>query len=113
VTGHAKSGDIPADLDWKGLADPAATLVIYMGGQTGAAIAARLVSVGLPATTPCVVATSVSRRREVTRAGTLGDIATGVLACASDAPVLIGVGRIFADAAVAPASATERAAACG
>ena len=27
VTGHAKTGELPADLDWRGLADPHTTLV--------------------------------------------------------------------------------------
>jgi uroporphyrin-III C-methyltransferase/precorrin-2 dehydrogenase/sirohydrochlorin ferrochelatase len=29
VTGHAKDGQLPADLDWRSLADPATTTAIY------------------------------------------------------------------------------------
>jgi uroporphyrin-III C-methyltransferase/precorrin-2 dehydrogenase/sirohydrochlorin ferrochelatase len=34
VTGHAKHGKLPDDLDWKSLADPAVTTAIYMPTRT-------------------------------------------------------------------------------
>ncbi len=34
VTGHAKDGALPADLDWQSLADPATTSAIYMPVRT-------------------------------------------------------------------------------
>jgi uroporphyrin-III C-methyltransferase/precorrin-2 dehydrogenase/sirohydrochlorin ferrochelatase len=98
VTGHGKHVAMPEEIDWTGLADPATTLVIYMGGRTGPAIAHRLIAEGLPAATPCVVATSVSRPEATHRFGTLGDLATGALKTVSDAPVLIGIGEVFASA---------------
>ena len=39
VTGHARTGELPADLDWRGLADGRTSLVFYMGGRTGPRIA--------------------------------------------------------------------------
>lgn len=101
VTGHAKDGAIPQNLDWRSLADPSATLIIYMGGRTGAAIAQRLIAEGLPLRTPCVVAASISRAEERQSVGTLGELASGALAAASDGPVLIGIGAVFAECAVA------------
>jgi uroporphyrin-III C-methyltransferase/precorrin-2 dehydrogenase/sirohydrochlorin ferrochelatase len=100
ITGHAKDGAMPKNLDWRALADAATTLVIYMGGRTGAAMAQRLVAEGLAEATPCVVATSVSRPGETQRLGTLGALACGDLASASDEPVLIGIGNVFSAAAV-------------
>lgn len=99
VTGHAKDGAMPEDLDWHGIADATTTLVIYMGGRTGDAIARRLMAEGLAAATPCVVATSVSRPEAGRNFGTLGDLACGTLKPASDEPVLIGIGAAFAAAA--------------
>lgn len=32
VTGHSKSGGLPADIDLAAIADPAATSIVYMGG---------------------------------------------------------------------------------
>lgn len=99
ITGHAQNGEIPAHLDWAGLVDPATMLVIYMGGRTGRAIAARLLDAGMSPAMPCVVSRSVSRPDESTQGGTLLDLATGRLNAASDEPVLIGLGRVFAEAA--------------
>lgn len=99
ITGHAKDGAMPKDIDWQGIADPATTLVIYMGGRTSQAIARRLMAEGLDAATPCVVATSVTRPQAQHSLGTLSELARGVLKTASDGPVLIGIGTAFAAAA--------------
>ena len=61
VTGHARTGELPADLDWRGLADGRTSLVFYMGGRTGPRIASRLIEAGLAPSTPVLVAWSVSR----------------------------------------------------
>lgn len=106
VTGHAKDGATPDNLDWRGLADPATTLVIYMGGRTGAAMARRLIAEGLSATMPCVVATSVSRPAEKRTLGTLGELACGTLTTESEEPVLIGIGSVFAAASAVPTQTT-------
>jgi uroporphyrin-III C-methyltransferase / precorrin-2 dehydrogenase / sirohydrochlorin ferrochelatase len=100
VTGHEKNGAIPDELDWKGLADRATTLVIYMGGRTGSAAARRLIAEGMAPETPCAIAASVSRPEEKRQLGTLCELANGALIAASDEPVLIGIGAVFAAAAV-------------
>lgn len=104
VTGHAVSGAVPEDLDWRGLADASTTLVIYMGGRTGAAIGQRLIAEGLAAATPCVVAISISRPEQEHACGTLADLASGALATESDGPILIGIGAVFATAAASLAT---------
>ncbi len=47
VTGHSKNGGLPDGLDWHGLADGETSLVFYMAGRTGAAVASRLIEGGL------------------------------------------------------------------
>src|SRR4029453_12562524 len=42
VTCHARNGQLPDDLDWRALADPAATTAVYMGVKTLPAFTARL-----------------------------------------------------------------------
>ncbi len=101
VTGHTKDGAMPDDLDWRGLADASSTLVIYMGGRTGAAIGRRLIAEGLAEHTPCAVAISISRPEERQCFGTLGALAAGTLTTTSDDPVLIGIGSVFAECATA------------
>lgn len=98
VTAHSRRGGLPEDLDWHGLADPHTSLMIYMGGHTGADLAARLMANGLPAETPAVVMASVSRpdeRRWTGSLASLGD-ALGRIGCSQ--PVLIGIGQVFAKA---------------
>lgn len=59
VTAHAK-GDEPLDLDWSTLADPKATLAIYMGKSAANAIARNLIAAGLPAQTPVALVENAS-----------------------------------------------------
>ena len=102
LTGHSRNGELPHDLDWRGLADPATTLVVYMGGRTAPAIAARLIGEGLAMATPVVVAAGLSRPEERRWHGTLGELAAGAGQIGSQIggglPVLIGIGAAFAAA---------------
>lgn len=96
VTGHAKDGALPKSLDWKGLADPETTLIIYMGGRTGRDCANRLAGEGLDLSTPVVVVTAVSRANEEIWKGTLADFVRRSAGLTTVQPVLIGIGRAFA-----------------
>ena len=95
VTGHARTGELPADLDWRGLADPGTTLVLYMGGRTGPAIAERLCAHGLDAETPVLVVAGLTRPGETRWHGTLASLIAGQAVMAPDLPVLIGIGQVF------------------
>jgi len=95
VTGHARSGELADDLDWRGLADPKTTLVVYMGGRTIAKLAARLIAEGLPSATPLVAVAGVAAPGETRIGSTIGDIAMDGLHLASCQPVLIGIGTSF------------------
>lgn len=112
VTAHSAAGGLPPDLDWEGLADPATTLVIYMGGRTGPELAARLLAAGRAAQTPVVIGEDVSRPEERFRRMTLGELAAGPLERESSGPVTIAIGEALADAhcgqAAAPSNAGER-----
>jgi uroporphyrin-III C-methyltransferase/precorrin-2 dehydrogenase/sirohydrochlorin ferrochelatase len=101
ATGHAKNGGLPDDLDWRGLADGETSLVFYMAGRTGPAAARRLVAEGLPGSTPAVVMASVSRPDEERWAGTLAALGAERCPIRCDRPVLLCIGRVFAQAAVA------------
>jgi len=105
VTAHSRNGGLPPDIDWHRLADPRTTLMFYMGARTGALAAAHLLAEGLPADTPVVIMTAVSRPEETVETLDLGELA-GRGEIAHEHPVLIGVGRVFA--AVASAAARPR-----
>ena len=98
VTGHSRNGGLPDSLDWVGLADPAATTLFYMGGRTGAQIAAHLRAAGLASATPVGIARDISRPDERRWFGTLANLEDGIALIGYERPVLIGVGAVFADA---------------
>jgi uroporphyrin-III C-methyltransferase/precorrin-2 dehydrogenase/sirohydrochlorin ferrochelatase len=101
VTGHSRQGALPADLDWRGLADRETSLMVYMGGRTGGDFAARLMQEGLPAATPVAVVTAVSRRDETRWSGPLSDLGAALQRIGVDQPVLVGIGQVFAMARTA------------
>jgi uroporphyrin-III C-methyltransferase/precorrin-2 dehydrogenase/sirohydrochlorin ferrochelatase len=101
VTGHSRSGALPHDLDWRGMADPDTTLIVYMGGRTSRELAERLMAEGLPATTPAVAVTNVSREQEQRWHGSLSTLHTASSIEQLDGPVLIGIGAAFGARAIA------------
>ena len=59
VTAHARAGEA-LDLDWRSLADPQATLAIYMGKAAAAEVSRELIAAGLPANTPVALVENAS-----------------------------------------------------
>jgi uroporphyrin-III C-methyltransferase/precorrin-2 dehydrogenase/sirohydrochlorin ferrochelatase len=96
VTGHARDGGLPPDLDWRGLADPRTTLVVYMARGTASAFASRLIAHGAAADMPLVAVTAISRPEEARWTGTLAELARNGAALPDDgAPLLIAIGRVL------------------
>jgi uroporphyrin-III C-methyltransferase len=92
VTAHAHAGE-PLELDWSGLADPQATLAIYMGKAAAAVVSARLIAAGLAADTPVVLVESASlpgERQFSTRLDLIPLVARVAL---GDGPALMLVGE--------------------
>lgn len=98
VTGHCQ-GDAPLDLDWRGLADPDTTLVIYMGLAQIGRIADALMAAGLPADTPIAAVQSGTTPRQRHRLGTLAETRAVAASFEPGGPVLFIVGRVVALAA--------------
>ncbi len=103
VTGHARDGSMPAGLDWRGMADPDCTLMLYMGGGTAPAIAARLIAEGASPDLPVSAMAAISRPDEARWHGCLRDLLEGCPLNAGEntagAPLLIGIGQVFRQAA--------------
>ena len=93
VTGHRRD-DAPLDLDWSGLADPATTLVVYMGAAHMADIAARLMAHGLPGETPVLAVAAATRPQERRLASRLDAIARDAAEAGLAAPVLFIIGQV-------------------
>ncbi|MFN4090754.1 MAG: siroheme synthase CysG [Alphaproteobacteria bacterium] len=109
VTGCARTGELPDDLDWRGLADPRTTSVFYMAGRTAGAIAARLAREGLASDTPAVVATSLGRPEQALWRGRLDELAGSAAGRSGDGPVVVGIGRVFHGAGMAASFADHPA----
>lgn len=112
ITGHARD-DRPLSLDWRSLADPDKTLVIYMGLANIEWIVAELQRAGLSGDTPAAAieqGTTARQRRLVT---TLAALPETVRKAECQPPVLFVIGRVVSLAEMLdwflPASATAEA----
>ncbi len=93
VTGH-RQADKVLDLDWKRLADPDSTLVVYMGVANIGQIAMGLMTENLPGSTPVLAvgkATTPQEKRLVSR---LDRIAADVREAGLAAPTLFIIGKV-------------------
>jgi uroporphyrin-III C-methyltransferase/precorrin-2 dehydrogenase/sirohydrochlorin ferrochelatase len=93
VTGHARSGDLPDDLDWQAMADPYATTVIYMARATLAGFRDRAVAAGLDPQTPAVAVLAATRPDEVRVAATIATLPDMLAQLPAKGPVLVLVGH--------------------
>ena len=82
-----------SDLDWAALADRQTTLAIYMGRRAADRIGRRLMSHGLAAETPVLVASDVSLPTERIVRTRLDLIALAVGKCVDAGPALILIGE--------------------
>jgi uroporphyrin-III C-methyltransferase/precorrin-2 dehydrogenase/sirohydrochlorin ferrochelatase/uroporphyrin-III C-methyltransferase len=93
ITGHFNN-DEPLDLNWKSIADPDSTLVIYMGLSSLPLVIESLIDAGLPASTPAAAiqnGTSNSQQRLISRLDQLND---AIRQKHMVAPVMIIIGEV-------------------
>lgn len=93
VTGHCK-GDGPLDLDWRSLADPQTTLVVYMGLANVEEIAAKLIAHGLPDETPALAVSQGTTPSERRVCAPLSGLAAAVREAQFEGPVSFIIGRV-------------------
>ena len=96
LTGHGADGKLPRDIDWSSIADPTATTVVYMPARTLAELAATGIANGLDPTTPAVAIVKATRPGEAAVAAPIRDLPAR-LAELPTGPVLVMIGRVFAD----------------
>ncbi len=102
ITGHAaqgsaRDGKLPAHIDWASVADPAATTVVYMPTKTLHELVARAREAGLDATTPAVAVERATRPDERIIATTIADLPARLAAEPPSGPVVVLIGRVFAE----------------
>jgi uroporphyrin-III C-methyltransferase / precorrin-2 dehydrogenase / sirohydrochlorin ferrochelatase len=96
VTGHAKSGALPEDINWPAIADKTASTVLYMPRKTLRLFSEKAMQAGLPATTPAIAVIAVSRANETKISGTLDNLADKLALLPQDEPAIILIGEAFA-----------------
>jgi len=101
ITGHAtingRDAKLPADIDWSSIADPAVTTVVYMPIKTFPELVASAVSAGLDPATPAVAVERATRADERVIAATIADLPAKLEAAPPSGPVVVMIGRVFAE----------------
>ncbi len=110
VTGHAKSGTVP-NLDWKALAKPAQTVVVFMGVGTAPTLSEKLIHAGRAASTPVAVIENGTRDNEIKVFGTLAELPQLITSAGIKGPALLIIGEVSAIPAEALAKLSSEAAA--
>lgn len=100
VTGHARTGSLPADLDWAALARARTTTLYYMAARTIADIVAALLAHGLDPATPAAWVADLSRAGERRWLGRLDHLPRSITAREFAAPLLVATGAVFGKAAM-------------
>ena len=93
VTGHAKSGGVPADLDWKSLADPSTTTAVFMPTRTLAALADKAIAEGLDPRTPAIAISRATRPDQAVVTAPIGELAERLAQAGLPGPVLVMIGK--------------------
>lgn len=95
VTAHARAGE-ELKLDWERLADPEATLAVYMGKAAAPEVSARLIEAGLPADTPVALVESASLPTERHFHTRLDLLPLAARTALGDGPALLLIGQAMA-----------------
>lgn len=96
VTAHARAGE-QLDLDWSSLADPQATLAIYMGKAAAGEVSRNLLAHGLAPDTPVAVVENASMAGEQCLETRLDLLELAVRAGAGSGPAILLIGAALKD----------------
>jgi uroporphyrin-III C-methyltransferase len=95
VTAHTKNGEVP-DLDWHKLADPEASLAVYMGKAAAPAIARGLMGAGLAGDTPVALVENASLPQERLFRTRLDLLPIAARSALGNGPALLLIGAVAA-----------------
>ena len=101
VTGHASRGGLPADLDWKSLADPATTTAIFMPSRTLAALAEKAIAEGLDPDTPAIAISRATRPDQAVVTAPVEELPERLSQAGLPGPILVMIGNTVSLARVA------------
>jgi len=98
VTGHAKQGGLPADVDWKSLADPSTTTAVFMPTRTLAALAEKAIVEGLDRNTPAIAISRATRPDQAVVTAPIAELAEQLAQAGLPGPVLVLIGNTISSA---------------
>ena len=93
VTGHAKKGTLPDDIDWRSLADPTATTAIYMPTRTLAALVKKAMAEGLDPGTPALAISRATRPDQMVVTAPIGELPDRLGQMSLPGPLLVMIGK--------------------
>ncbi len=96
VTGHAKDGSLPGDIDWRSLTDPATTTAIYMPTRTLAALVQRALAEGLDPAMPALAISRATRPDQAAVAAPIAELPNHLARAGLPGPLLVVLGRVAA-----------------
>jgi uroporphyrin-III C-methyltransferase/precorrin-2 dehydrogenase/sirohydrochlorin ferrochelatase len=96
ITGHARDGVLPADLDWRSLADPTTTTAIYMPTRTLTALIAKATAEGLDPQTPALAIARATRPDQAVVQAPIAELAVRLAKAGLPGPLLVVLGRVAA-----------------
>ena len=97
VTGHARNGQLPADLDWQSLADPATTTAIYMPVRTLAALVEKATAEGLDPRTPALAIARATRPDQAVVFAPIAELPQRLAEAELPGPVLVMIGYVMGE----------------
>ncbi|MEY4092019.1 MAG: uroporphyrinogen-III C-methyltransferase, partial [Pseudomonadota bacterium] len=99
LTGHDNKGQLPPDIDWRAIADDAATTVVYMPARTIQSLSDAALQHGLPPETPAIAVYNATRVDEDVIEATIATLATHMADKERNGPVIVLIGRAMEGAA--------------
>jgi uroporphyrin-III C-methyltransferase/precorrin-2 dehydrogenase/sirohydrochlorin ferrochelatase len=109
LTAHAKSGELPADIDLAAIADAATTTAIYMPVRTLAALAEKAIAAGLDPQTPALAVARATRPDQQVVAASISELPAKLAEANLPGPVLVILGRVTASYRSFPRKRESRA----
>ncbi len=104
ITGHGRDGQLPRDIDWSSVADPAVTTIVYMPAKTLRELVGRAVQAGLDPKTPAVAVERATRPDQRLIGASLAELPGRLAAEPASGPVLVMIGEVFAGTVAAAAA---------
>ena len=94
ITGHARDGRLPDDIDWRSMIDPSVTTAVYMPAKTLDALVARALIEGLDPRTPAIAISRATRPDQQAIAGPICDLPERLKVTVLPGPLLVMIGSV-------------------